>query len=91
MALYFTQGQVYTNTNADRYGTDKGSVVTNRQAAGSRTYNWLCLKVSNTFAVFKTRSGRSDGTVERLRIYRDQLGQFVFPKGRYDGAPVFRS
>jgi hypothetical protein len=47
--------------------------------------------VSNTFAVFKTRSGRSDGTVERLRIYRDQLGQFVFPKGRYDGAPVFRS
>jgi hypothetical protein len=91
MALYFTQGQVYTNKSTDLYGTDKGSAVTNQQAAGSQTYNWLCLKVSNTFAVFKSKSGGPDGTVHRLRIYRDQLGKFVFPKGRYDGAPVFRS
>jgi len=91
MANYFVEGQLYTNNNTDKYGTDKGSAVTNTQAPNMRIMTWLCLKVTNTFAVFKSKQGGSDGTVRRLRIYRDSLGKFVFPRGRFDGAPVFRS
>ena len=91
MADYFVKDQLYTNSNSDLYGTDKGSVVTNQQNPNMRIMTWLCTAVTATFAVFKSKSGGGDGTVHRLRIYRDQLGKFVFPRGRFDGAPVFRS
>ena len=91
MANYFVKGQHYTTRNSELYGTDKGSVVTNNQDPNMRIMTWLCTAVTATFAVFKSKSGRGDGTVHRLRIYRDQLGKFVFPNGRFDGAPVFRS
>lgn len=89
MSNYFVEGQLYTNNNTNLYGTNKASVVTNQQAPSEPIMTWLCRKVTPTFAVFVARSGR--GTVHRLRIYRDQLGKFVFPRGRFDGAPVFRS
>ena len=91
MADYFVKDQLYTNSNSDLYGTDTGSVVTNQQNPNMRIMTWLCTAVTATFAVFKSKSGGGDGTVHRLRIYRDQLGKFVFPHGRFDGAPVFRS
>jgi len=91
MANYFVAGQLYTNNNTDLYGTDKGSAVTNKQYASEPIMTWLCTAVTATFAVFKSKSGSPNGTVHRLRIYRDQLGKFVFPRGRFDGAPVFRS
>jgi len=87
----FTAGKLYTNSQGNLYGTDKGSVVTNQQSASQRTMTWLCTAATKTFAVFKSKSGRNDGTVRRLRVYSDQLGNFVFPRGRFDGAPIFRA
>jgi len=87
----FTAGKLYTNSQGNLYGTDKGSVVTNSQAAAEPTMTWFCTAVSRVFAVFKSKSGSPNGTVRRLRIYRDQLGHFVFPRGRFDGAPIFRA
>ena len=91
MANNFVAGQLYTNNTTDLYGTNKGSVVTNKQALSEPIFTWLCKAVTPTFAVFKGKSGSPNGTTHRLRIYRDQLGKFVFPRGRFDGAPVFRS
>jgi hypothetical protein len=91
MATNFVKGQLYSNSNSDLYGTDKGSVVTNRQSPSQDIVTWLCTAVTATFAVFKSKSGSPSGNVQRLRIYDDQLGRFVFPRGRFDGAPVFRS
>jgi hypothetical protein len=84
-------GTPYTNSRGNLYGTDKASAVTNNQAASEPTMTWLCKSVSRVFAVFKSKSGSPNGTVHRLRIYRDQLGHFVFPRGRFDGAPIFRA
>ena len=89
--MAFVAGNLYTNSQGNLYGTDKGSAVTNKQAVAEPTMTWLCTKVSKVFAVFKSKSGSPNGTVHRLRIYRDQLGHFVFPRGRFDGAPVFRA
>lgn len=87
----FVKGQLYTNAQGNLYGTDKASVTTNKQSASQRTITWLCTSATKSFAVFKGRSGRSDGTVHRLRVYTDALGDFVFPRGRFDGAPIFRA
>jgi hypothetical protein len=87
----FVKGTLYTNSQGNLYGTDKASAVTNKQAASAPTMTWLCTAVSKVFAVFKSKSGGPNGTIHRLRIYRDQLGHFVVPRGRFDGAPIFRA
>jgi hypothetical protein len=89
--MAFKAGTLYTNSINNLYGTDKGSVTTNKQAASEPTFTWLCTAVSKTFAVFKSKRGVNAGTVHRLRVYRDKLGSFVFPRGRFSGAPIFRS
>jgi hypothetical protein len=87
----FKAGNLYTNSQGNLYGTDKGSVTTNQQAASEPTFTWLCTAATKTFAVFKSKNGTDNGTVHRLRVFRDQLGQFVFPRGRFSGAPIFRA
>ena len=87
----FSAGTLYTNSQGNLYGTNKGSVVTNKQAPSEPTFTWLCTAASKTFAVFKSKKGVQSGTVHRLRVFRDQLGQFVFPRGRFSGAPIFRA
>ena len=89
--MAFKAGTLYTNSISNQYGTDKGSVATNQQAASEPTFTWLCTSSSKVFAVFKSKSGRSGSVVHRLRVYRDKLGSFVFPRGRFSGAPIFRS
>jgi hypothetical protein len=88
---YFVAGKIYTNKETDFYGTDPSSVVTNRQSDSQPTISWLCTSVTPTFAVFKSNSGSPSGNVRRLRIYRDKNGDYVFPRNRFSGAPVFRS
>jgi hypothetical protein len=85
----FTAGKLYTNSQGNLYGTDKGSVTTNKQYASGPTMTWFCKSVSKVFAVFKSKSGGPNGTIHRLPIYTDALGDFVFPRGRFDGAPIF--
>ena len=87
----FKAGTIYTNSQGNLYGTDKASVTTNKQSASQRTMTWLCTAATKTFAVFKSKSGRNDGTVHRLKVYTDAIGDFVFPRGRFDGAPIFRA
>jgi hypothetical protein len=87
----FVKGNFYTNSNCQLYGTDKASVATNQQSTSQRAIRWLCTNVTKTFAVFKSKSGRNDGTVHRLKVYSDSLGEYVLPRGRFDGAPIFRA
>jgi hypothetical protein len=87
----FVKGKLYTNSLGNLYGTDKASVTTNRQSASQRTITWLCTAATKSFAVFKSKGGRNDGTVHRLKVYTDAVGDFVFPRGRFDGAPIFRA
>jgi len=89
--MAFKAGNLYTNVLGNLYGTNKGSIVRNQQAASEPTFTWLCTAVTKTFAVFKSKSGRSGSVVHRLRVYRDQLGNFVYPRGRFSGAPIFRA
>ena len=71
--------------------TPMGDGMAIQQAASEPTFTWLCTAVTKTFAVFKSKRGSDFGTVHRLRVYRDQLGHFVYPRGRFSGAPIFRA
>ena len=87
---YFIPGYTYANYRTDgsspNYGTRTDTVTTNTQAAGTCEYDWLCTSVSRTFAVFLDDTR----TVQRRKQYRDAIGRFIYPFGRYPGAPVMR-
>ena len=70
-----------------QYGTNKGTVATNTQASSEPQVIWSCKKVSKTFIVFLDH----ENTVRRLKKYADILGNFVYPFGRFAGAPVLRA
>jgi len=69
------------------YGTNKSTVTTNTQAANEPNVIWSCYSVSKTFVVFRDH----ENTVKRLRKRSDALGNFVYPFGRFAGAPVLRA
>jgi hypothetical protein len=83
----FKAGYTYANRDFLLYGTNKSTVVTNEQFAGYEEYDWFCTSVTRTFAVFTD----DQNVVRRLRIYRDQNGSFVYPRGRFPQAPVLRA
>jgi hypothetical protein len=85
----FQAGYLYaTNTTpALKYGTNKGTVATNTQSANEPQVIWSCKSVSKTFIVFVDH----ENTVRRLRRRSDILGNFVYPFGRFAGAPVLRA
>jgi hypothetical protein len=70
-----------------KYGTNKSTVATNTQSANEPQVIWACKSVSKTFVVFKDH----ENTVRRLRKRSDILGNFVYPFGRFAGAPVLRA
>ena len=69
------------------YGTNKGTVATNTQSSNEPQVIWACKKVTKTFIVFLDH----ENTVRRLRKRSDILGNFVYPFGRFAGAPVLRA
>lgn len=85
----FIPGQLYTNDINNLYGTKSNTVTTNQQAAGEPTVTWLCKAATKTFITFVGRSGH--GTFRHLRKRRDALGDYVFPFGRFPGAPILRA
>jgi hypothetical protein len=91
---HFTKGKTYTNADQGTYpygsGT-YGSVVTNVQNPAVPTSNYLCTGATKEFAVFKGKSGSPLGTTRRLKVYQDSLGDFVYPRGRFSGAPILRA
>lgn len=84
---YFKPGWTYANRNSLQYGTNRGSVATNKQSPNEPELDWICQTVTKTFATFLDETK----TVQRRKIYSDILGRFVYPKGRFSGAPVLRA
>ena len=85
----FIAGNLYRNTAnpALKYGANKGTVATNTQSANEPVVTWACQSVTKTFVTFLDH----ENTVRRLRKYSDILGNFVYPFGRFSGAPVLRT
>ena len=85
---FFRPGYTYANRDFITYGPDrKQRQVLNKQAPGTQEIDWVCHSVTKTFATFLDETK----TYQRRKIYRDDNGNYVFPKGRYDGAPVLRA
>jgi hypothetical protein len=70
-----------------KYGTNKGTVATNTQSSNEPQVIWACKSVTKTFIVFVDH----ENTVQRRRRRTDILGSFVYPFGRFAGAPVLRA
>jgi len=83
----FVAGYTYANRDYLQYGSPKGRVTQNKQQAGYPEVDWICQSVTKTFATFLDETA----TVQRRRVYSDNLGKFVYPKGRFSGAPVLRA
>ena len=86
--MSFVKGQSYSNSTANVNGTSKATVTTSAPDPSGPIMTRMCTEVTKTFAVF--RVSLVSGVVLRLKIYRDALGQFVYPKGRFPGAPIYR-
>ena len=89
MATYFTPGTVYTSNNSSFYGTTPTVQPLAQPSPNARTYSWEALYVTPTFVTFASKSGL--GTHKKCRVYNDSLGAYVFPVGRFPGAPVLRA
>jgi hypothetical protein len=85
----FVAGNLYTNAGAGPYGTDQGTVATAVQSSNEPARTWLCVATTASFSTWASRSGL--GTYRKLRNYYDILGTYVFPYGRFSGAPIFRA
>ena len=85
----FQAGYLYATqtTPALQYGTNKSTVTTNTQSANEPQVIWACKSASKAFIVFLDH----ENTVRRLRRRSDILGNFVYPFGRFAGAPVLRA
>jgi hypothetical protein len=83
----FTPGWTYANRDYILYSTGRKKVVTNKQKADLPEIDWTCQSRTKTFATFLDETM----TVQRRKIYRDDNGSFVYPYGRYPGAPVLRA
>jgi len=83
----FVAGYTYANRDSIVYGTNRSSVVTNKQFAGYPEIDWTCHSVTKTFATFLDDTN----TIHRFRIRRDANGSFVYPYGRFPQAPVLRA
>ena len=70
-----------------KYGTNKSTVATNTQSTNEPQVIWACKSVTKTFIVFIDH----ENTVRRLRRRSDAIGNFVYPFGRFAGAPVLRA
>ena len=70
-----------------KYGTNKSTVATNPQSTNEPQVIWACKSVTKTFIVFIDH----ENTVRRLRRRSDAIGNFVYPFGRFAGAPVLRA
>jgi hypothetical protein len=83
----FVPGYLYANRDSISYGAPRKRATQNKQQPGTQEIDWLCRSVTKTFAVFRDHLA----VVQRRKIYRDNIGSFVYPFGRYSGAPVLRA
>jgi hypothetical protein len=83
----FIAGWTYANRNTLLYGTNKGTVATNKQFPTTPEINWVCQSVTKTFATFLD----NQKVFRRCKVYTDILGKFVYPFGRYPQCPVLRA
>ena len=84
----FIEGKTYSNFPASKYGTNKSTTTPNVQVAAEPVMTKVATRVTKTYATF------ADVTLhypQRFKIYSDALGSFVYPKGRFPGAPIFRA
>ena len=84
----FIAGTTYSNFPVSNYGSDKSTVTTNVQASAEPFIQKVCTAATKTFAIFADLTIRYP---QRFRIYTDNLGSFIYPKGRFPGAPIFRA
>lgn len=83
----FTAGYTYSSGPALLYGSDQTTVTRNKQPDTVRSMTWICKKVSDAEVKFIS----STGTVKRFPIYTDAVGDFIYPRGKYEQCPVLRA
>lgn len=84
----FIAGYMYSNDKQSlNYGTNPSTTTQNVQSAKEPIFYWACHSVTKTFITFLNHTN----TIRRLKKYKDAIGDFVYPHGRFPGAPVLRA
>jgi hypothetical protein len=83
----FTAGYTYSSGPTLLYGSDQTTVTTNKQPNTVRSLTWICKSVTKGEVKFVTATG----TVMRFPIYTDAVGDFIYPRGKFEQCPVLRA
>ena len=83
----FTAGYTYSSGPTLLYGSDQTTVTTNNQPNTVSSFTWICKKVTKGEVVFVSGTG----TVRRFAIYTDAVGDFIYPRGKFEQCPVLRA
>ena len=83
----FTAGYTYSSGPTLLYGSDQTTVTTNKQPTTVNSFTWICKAVTKGEAKFVTATG----TVRRFAIYTDAVGDFIYPRGKFEQCPVLRA
>jgi hypothetical protein len=84
---HFTAGYLYTSGPTLLYGSDQTTVTTNKQPDTVKSITWICKSVSKAEVKFVSATG----TVRRFSIYTDAVGDFIYPRGKFEQCQVLRS